>query len=329
MIRILPVILYFPLMTLLLACNPSEHQMDTIEKLAADGNSYILALKIGEYVHEYPNEMTRLPGYAHLLMDAGYYSECIHLCNHILHEIPGDAYTMHTLAMAFYNTLEFEKSILLYRKLLQLTPEDKSVVADYQKTVWQFNLYKQVIKLDSVINISPGSYDVVLERANLFLNMREGKAAMADYALYLDSAGFNRDAAFNRFCAAILTSLPDEAAKEIERVKKNSAPGDPLAGQLSAILTDMRTGLDKIKTLPGEKEGYELVAKSFVFLKFEPESIPYLEKAYSLDSLSIPLRLRLAYVYAVSGRKDDANTLVDGLTRQGKKVPDEIMKLIK
>jgi len=325
---ILQVSFYMPVILLLSACDPSARQREEIEKRAAKNDPYALAVKIGEYVHNHPEEMDHLPDYARLLLENGYYEECIHLCNQILQHVPGDYFTMHTLAMANYQLLDLDKSLALYRKIMTEPQVNPLIEKDYRQTLIQNELYDQVKSLDSAIGVTGLKYDLVLQRAGLFLKMNEGKAAMADYALYLDSAGYDRDVAFNRFRAAILSTWPNEAEKEIQRISKQSNPEDSLNQRLTKILADTRAGIAAIKTTPESPKGYELMAKSLVFLKLEPEAIPYLEKAFTLDKENISLRLRLAYVYAHTGSKDEARILVEPLILQGKTIPAQIRKML-
>jgi tetratricopeptide (TPR) repeat protein len=312
----------------LLGCKPAVRMQKSIEKQAAGDDPYKLAASIGVYAHEFPGDMQHLPGYARLLCENGYFKESIDLCDHILTCQPDDVYSMQTLAMACYNMMNYQCSLDQYRKILELQPRNASIEEEYQQTLLQVQLYSKVRHLDSLIGTSPGSYETWLERAGVLMKMREGKAAMADYAFYLDKHGYDRDVAFNRFRAAILSVLPAEAEKEVERIRQHSPEGDKLVDQMSRILTDTRNGLAKIKSSPEDASGYEMVAKSLVFLRMEPESIPYLEKAIRLDSLNAALSLRLAYVYAVSGRKGEAGKLLTKLKQQGKKIPDEILRLL-
>ncbi len=325
---ILQVSFYMPVIVMLTACDPSARQREEIEKQAAKNDPYTLAVKIGEYVHNHPEEMDHLPEYARLLLENGYYAECIHLCNLILQQVPEDYFTMHTLAMANYQLLDFERSLALYRKLMTEPPVNPLIEKGYRQTIVQNELYDQVKSLDSEIGVSGQKFDLVLQRAGLFLKMNEGKAAMADYEWYLDSAGYDRDVAFNRFRAAILSTLPDEAEKEIQRISKQNTKEDSLNQRLTIILADTRAGIAAIKTTPESPKGYELVAKSLVFLQLEPEAIPYLEKAFTLDKENTSLRLRLAYVYAHTGNKDEARILVEPLRRQGKAIPAQIRKML-
>jgi tetratricopeptide (TPR) repeat protein len=231
--------------------------------------------------------------------------------------------------MAYRQSLEYGESISRFKRLLALLPADSAISSDYRRTLVQAGLYRDIQWCDSLIRVSGMRFDIILHRADLLLKMGKGKAAMADYALVLDSAGYDRDASFNRFRAAVLTSLPDEAEKEIERTKMNIPRDDPFIAQLSAILADTRSGLQKINESPAAPEGYVLMAKSLVFLKMETESIPYLEKALSLDKQNAQLMLRLAYVYILSGRGDEAKILVRQVSDRGLRIPDELQKMLR
>lgn len=327
--RLYWIIMGIPSVLLICSCNSASTRQKAIQALQEKNDSYALALKIGEYAHEYPGDLNHLPEYARILFSLGYFSESIHLSECILLKSPRDNFTRLTLAMAYRHIFNFSKSEKLFLELLASPPFDPLVTAEYQRTIIQARLYREVRKCDSMVGLWGNNHEVILRRADLLLKMNEGKASMADYALFLDSAGYNRDASFNRFRAAILNNLPDEAEKEIKRTRENLLPQDPLADQLSNILNDTRSGYAKISESPRAPEGYMLVGKSLVFLKMEAESIPYLEKALSLSSRDVPVRMRLAYVYALSGRKEDARNLVRQLITEGNDVPEELLQLLR
>lgn len=305
---------YFALLILFVigsGCNGRMEFREKIKRLATDPG-FDMARSIGEYVHKYPDDTEVFSSYARLLLDAGYVRESILLARKALLLENHNNQTLLTLAMALARDWQYEESLKVYTELLKKDPQNGLVLQGYAKTRMHGDIYGQVQAMDSVLEENLGDYGLIRRRADLLLKMQEGKAALADYEWYLDSAGYDAEASFNRFRAAILTGQIGEAEKETDRMNSADPNAPPQLVNLREILNDSRTGWEMMKSSPGLPKGYELTAKSLVYLRLEPAAIPYLEKAYSIDPGNAALKKRLAYVYSVSGYPGRARDLYGG-----------------
>jgi len=304
-----------------LGCSGKLEHRERIKELSADPG-FEMAYSIGEYVHKYPNDAEVLSSYSRLLFDAGYMRESILLARKALILEKDGTQTLLTLAMALARDWQFEESLRIYSELLNRDGQNGLVLQGFKNTWLQNDVYKRVQAMDSAILQHPSDLGLVRHRADLLLKMQEGKAAMADYEWYLDSSGYDPDVSFNRFRAAILTGVISEAEREINRMNSADPHAITQLVNLREILRDSRAGQEMMKSSPRSARGYELTAKSLVYLRLEPAAIPLLEKAFSIDSENAALKKRLAYVYSASGYPERARDLYGG------SIPSDIENLL-
>lgn len=313
----------------LLSCNSRNFYRQRIEKLDEGEDKYLVAAAIGEYFHLFPEDITQLPRYADMLMQNGYFAECIDLCNNILQYDKKNWQVYYTRALAFSNIWEFNKSLRDLNTIFTLVKPGAEIAEQYQLTILYNSIYQKILTLDSLIAENPGNSGFYLQRANLYLNMNEPLPAITDYEYCLNLAGFNPDIVYNKLRAEILLKNFDQARKDIERIRSETlSNGLPDPDLLLKMTDDAETYEEMIRQDPDNITGYVEMARIFTFLKIENKAIEYLKSAQKIRPDNNQIKYNMALVYAMGGKTEQARQLVIELEGSGVKIPDQLKKMI-
>jgi tetratricopeptide (TPR) repeat protein len=323
-------ILLLFLLILISSCSSRKSWQQKIDKLNAGDDKYLVAASIGEYAHLYPDDIKQLSLYAELLLQYGYFNECIDLCNNILNNDNKNWHVRYTRAIAFSNEWKFKNSIADFDTIFKLVTPDEDILAQYHSAELYNDIYLKIHSLDSMIAENPENSELYLHRANLYLNMNEPGPAISDYEYCTDLSGFNVDVIYNKFRAEIMLNDYDQATKDIERIRSEGLKSGSLNPDfLSKIVDDTRKYEYLIKQNPGDITGYIELAKIFTFLKVENKAVDYLKSAQKVQPDNEQIKYNLAIVYAMAGKKDQARELVSELEKSGVTVPKQLMEMLK
>jgi tetratricopeptide (TPR) repeat protein len=313
----------------LLSCTSKDYYRRKIEELNAGDDKYLVAASIGEYAHLFPDDIKQLTLYAEIFLQYGYFSECAELCSNILKTDRKNWHAYYARAIAFSNLWEFQKSIRDFDTLFTFITPDADINEQYNSAKLYENIYRKILKMDSLIALAPDNSGLYLQRANLYLNMNESQAAAADYQYCLDLAGFNPDVLYNKFRAEMLLKDFDDAVKDIEIIRsEKSTAGFLDPDLLSKIVDDAKKYEDMIRQNPNDITGFVEMARIFTFLKIENEAISYLKSAQKLQPDNKQIKYHLAVVYAMAGKTNQARQLVMELEQSGMKIPDQLKAML-
>ena len=323
-----PLIIF--LLILISSCSSRNGLQQKIDKLNHGDDSYLVAASIGEYAHLYPDDIKQLSLYAELLLQYGYFNECVELCNNILNRDKKNWRVLYTRAIAFSNEWKFKNSISDFDAVFKLVTPDDDILTQYHSAELYNNIYLNILSIDSMIKLNPGNSGLYLQRANYYLNMNEPGPAIADYEYCMDLGGFNADVIYNKFRAEIMLNEYEQAMKEIERIRSAGVKSGSLNPDfLSKIVDDTRNYEDMIKQNPDDIKGYIELAKIFTFLKVENKAVDYLKSAQKVQPDNEQVKYNLAIVYAMSGKKEQARKLVRELENSGVKVPKQLLEMLR
>jgi len=317
------------MLVLFFSCNSQNHYRRRIEQLNAGDDKYLVAAAIGEYAYLFRADIEQLTVYAEILLQYGYFNECIDLCNNILESDRKNWQVYRTRAIAFSNIWEFSKSIRDFDTLFTLITPGEEVVKQYQSAELYNTIYRKILSLDSLVAADPGNGGLYLQRANLYLNMNEPLPAVADYQYCLDLTGFNPDIIYNKFRAELLMKDYDQARKDIDSIRyEASAIGLLDPDILSQMVDDAEKYEEMIRQNPDDITGLIEMARIFTFLKIENKAIEYLRSAEKIQPDNDQIRYRMAVVYAMAGKTSQARQLVTELEQSGIRVPDQLKKIL-
>jgi tetratricopeptide (TPR) repeat protein len=315
---------------LVFSCSSRNNWQQKIDKLNTADDKYPVAASIGEYAHLFPEDVKQLSLYAEMLLQYGYFNECVELCNNILNKDKKNWQVQHTRAIAFSNEWKFTNSIRDFETVFKLVKPDAEILSQFNSTELYNDIYLKILSLDSLIAINPENSGLYLKRANLYLNMNEPVVAVADYEYCLDLTGFNPDIMYNKLRAEIMMNDYTRAMKDIERIKSEKViPGSLNPDFLSKLVADVKKYEEMIKQNPGEITGYLEMAKIFTFLKIENKAVDYLKSAQKIQPDNEQIKYNLAIVYAMSGKKEQARELVHELETSGATIPKQLLEMLK
>jgi tetratricopeptide (TPR) repeat protein len=318
------------LLIILFSCTSKDHYRRRIDQMNAGEDKYLVAASICEYWHLFPGDLKQLSIYAEILLQHGYFSECIELCDNILKEDKKNWQVYYTRALAFSDIWKFDKCISDFNTLFKLITPTAEMLEQYHSEEIYNNIYRKILSMDSLIAITPENSGLYLQRANLYLNMNEPLPAVADYQYCLDLKGFNPDIIYNKFRAEILLNDYEQAKKDIEMIRSTKVTAGSLDPDfLSKLVDDAKKYEDMIRENPGNITGYMEMAKIYTFLKIENKAVEYLKSAQKIQPDNEQIKYNLAVVYAVAGKMDLARQLVVELENSGVKIPEQLKKMIK
>jgi len=318
------------LLILISSCSSRNSLQKKIDKLDSGNDKYLVAASIGEYAHLYPDDIKQLALYAELLLKYGYFNESIDICNNILNKDRNNWHVHYTRAIAFSNQWEFKNSISDFDTIFKLVKPDEEILEQYQSTKLYNEIYLKILSLDSMIGANPENSELYLKRANLYLNMNEPGAAVADYDYCMDLSGFNADVIYNKFRAEIMLNDYDQAKKDIERIRSEGVKSGSLNPDfLSKIVDDTKKYQDIVNLNPDDISGYIELAKIFTFLKVENKAVDYLKSAQKIQPDNEQIKYNLAIVYAMAGKKEQARKLVGELENSGVTIPKQLLEMLR
>ncbi len=318
------------LLILISSCSSRNSLQQKIDKLNSGDDKYLVAASIGEYAHLYPNDIKQLSLYAELLLQYGYFNECIELCNNILDKDNKNWHVHYTRAIAFSNDWKFKNSISEFDTILKLVTPDEEILEQYHSAKLFNDIYFKILSIDSMIRRSPENSELYLQRANLYLNMNEPAPAVADYEICLEMSGFSPDIIYNKLRAELILDDYEAAKKDIERIRSEEPTHGSLNPDfLSKIVDDTRKYEDMIRQNPDDITGYIELAKIFTFLKVENKAVDYLKSAQKFQPDNEQIKYNLAIVYAMAGKKEQARELVSELENSGVTVPKQLLEMLK
>lgn len=318
------------LLILIYSCSSRNNLRQQINKLNSGDDKYLVAASIGEYAHLYPDDIKQLQLYTELLLQYGYFNECIELCNNTLKKDNKNWHVHYTRAIAYSNEWEFKESINDFDTIFKFIKPDAEILAQYHAAVIYSDIYQKILSLDSMIAENPANSELYLQRANLYLNMNEPGSAIADYDYCMDLSGFNEDIIYNKFRSEIMLNDYDQAKKDIERIRSEGVKSGSLNPDLlTKIVDDAKKYEDLVQQNPGDITGYIEMARIFTFLKVENKAVDYLKSAQKVQPDNEQIKYNLAIVYAMAGKKEEARELVSELEKSGVNVPEQLKEMLK
>jgi tetratricopeptide (TPR) repeat protein len=318
------------MLILISSCSSRNNLRQRIDKFNSGNDKYLVAASIGEYAHLYPDDIKQLPLYAELLLQYGYFNECIELCNNILKKENKNWHVHYTRAIAYSNEWEFKNSINDFDTIFKLIKPDAEILAEYRAAILYSGIYQKILSLDSMIAENPANSELYLQRANLYLNMNEPGPAIADYDYCMDLSGFNEDIIYNKFRSEIMLDDYDQAKKDIDRIRSEGAKSGSLNPDLlSQIIDDAKKYEDMVQQNPGNITGYIEMARILTFLKIENKAVDYLKSAQKIQPDNEQIKYNLAIVYAMAGKKEQARELVKELESSGVNIPQQLKEMLK
>jgi tetratricopeptide (TPR) repeat protein len=318
------------LMILICSCSSRNNLRLRIDKLNSGDDKYLVAASIGEYAHLYPDDIKQLPIYAELLLQYGYFNECIELCNNILKKNSKNWHVHYTRAIAYSSEWNFKNSINDFDTVFNFIKPDETILAQYHAAQLYYDIYQKILSLDSMIAKNPDNSGLYLQRANFYLNMNEPGPAIADYDYCMEISGYSADIIYNKFRAEIMLNDLEQAKKDIERIRSEGVKSGSLNPDLlSKIVDDAKKYGDMVQQNPGNITGYIELARIFTFLKVENKAVDYLKSAQKVQPDNEQIKYNLAIFYAMAGKKDKARELVSELEKSGVNIPEQLKEMLK
>jgi len=318
---------FFILPVIMISCKKPVMLKEIDRAYQTPGNAYQMAVAIGEYVHQYPDDKVLAEKFIKYLYEKGYFRESLHLAQSVLQRNPEDGTAWFYSAQAYSALYRFPEAEKCFTRLMKQNSSDNAIYNAYRKFQVRKRIFGSVASLDSLISLT-NSDSLYRKRADLLLTANEVNAALSDYRYYLGRVSFDADALLNKFRAEMISRQYDSAGVTALRLSQAKKEKQVFA-RFAELVPQAREADEKIDKNPGHPDGYVEKARILLLLRFEQEAIDNLLTAVSLKPADPALRFKLALAYQVSGQEDKARELLKELQAQGIKLPEELRKKMK
>ncbi len=295
-----------------------------IESYQKEDNQYKIALSIGEYFHKYPNDHEYLEKMAKLLLENGYFMECIEICNHLDNQGKNSKNIIQTRAIAHYKKLNLQKALADFNKIINdLSPW---AIIKYQEAKEKQEIFNKIQEINQQLLYQPGDHSFLKKRGELYIKAKEPKAAMLDFLYFLKNEEYNDDVAYNLFRTAVAQEDFEKAREVIKIVTRYQKQSLIEVSILENILSEVLKAHELIQTNHEKKEGKMLLAKVYMQISMEYLAVDILEELKGKYPMDNVILYRLALLYSLSGQKEEGKKIITELKSKGLKIPEELSK---